>query len=214
MVDVPAANLTPEQFANLLNPTPATAQIPQPQIVAGAAGPAQPQQMILLDRNMAQIIKTKPLTDSARPAEIQSWSEALISVYQLQQLDRLNTQLALVYMKSHLDTALSAILSCFMENKPLYLDEHDNYLNYVQTPLAQRNEQSMVRIVYKHFVMQWSKLKLMLNFWSIRQKNGESYPDYAARVKTEFAMVNEFANREEFLGFKLIEGAKIGRAHV
>ena len=111
MVDVPAANLTPEQFANLLNPTPATAQIPQPQIVAGAAGPAQPQQMILLDRNMAQIIKTKPLTDSARPAEIQSWSEALISVYQLQQLDRLNTQLALVYMKSHLDTALSAILS-------------------------------------------------------------------------------------------------------
>ena len=129
MVDVPAANLTPEQFSQLLNPTPATAQIPQPQVVAGAAGPAQPQQMILLDRNMAQIIKTKPLTDSARPAEIQSWSEALISVYQLQQLDRMNTQLALVYMKSHLDTALSAILSCFMENKPLYLDRKSTRLN-------------------------------------------------------------------------------------
>ena len=35
----------------------------------------------------------------------------------------------------------------------------------------------------------------------------EPYPDYSARVKSEFTMVTEFANRQQFLGFKLIEGA-------
>ena len=156
---------------------------------------------------MAQIIRTKPLTEQARPADIQTWCEAVISVFQLQQLDRTNTQLSLVFLKSHLDPALCAILACFMETKPLFLDATDTYLNYVQLPLADRNTDSMLRVVYSHFSMQWSRLKLMLNFWAIKQKPGETYPDYSARIKTEFAMITVFDSREEFLGFKLIEGA-------
>ena len=123
-------------------------------------------------------------------------------------MDRLNVQLAHVFMKSHLEPSLCAVLSCFMENKPLFIDARDTYTNYVQSPVEQRDTTSMVRVVYKHFSMQWSKLKLMLNFWAIQQKPGEPYPDYSARVKSEFTMVTEFANRQQFLGFK------IGRAHV
>ena len=198
--DMPADNMSPQEFQ---------AMFLDSQYKGTTAAPLQQgtAPTILLDRNMAQIIKTKPLTDQARPADIQNWSETIISVYRLQQLDRSNAQIALIYIKSHLDPALSAILSCFMDNKPLYLSELDTYQAYVQLPVDQRDDRSMVRVVYKHFAMQWSRLKLMLNFWGIKQKPGETYPEYAARVKTEFAMVNEFENRDEFIGFKLIEGA-------
>ena len=201
VADIPMGTMTPKEFLTALQDSQ-RAQIGAP------SNPDPPaHQTILLDRNMAQIIKTKPLTEQARPSDIQSWCEAIISVFQLQQLDRTDPQLSLVFLKSHLDPALCAILACFMETKPLFLNAADTYLRYVQLPADQRETTSMLRVVYDYFSMQWSKLKLMLNFWAIKQKPGETYPDYSARVKTEFSMVTVFADKEEFLGFKLIEGA-------
>ena len=121
VADVPAGGMTPLECHKMIKDSmlknhPGAVDPNAPSLL-----PA-PHQTVLLDRNMANIIKTKPLTDQAKPSEIQTWCESIISIYQLQQMDRLNVQLAHVFMKSHLEPSLCAVLSCFLENKPLFID--------------------------------------------------------------------------------------------
>ena len=198
LADTPVANMSQDEFNKIVNAR-----------IHGRPGtpplPSQPT-TLLLDRSMAGFIKPAKLTDQAKPAEIQRWSQSVISIFQMQRFDRLDVQLSLVFLQSQLDPSLNNVLTCFMENKPLYIDTHDTYSCYVGTPAADRKQDSMLRVVFNHFSMQWSRLKLMLNFWAVKQQAGETYPEYSARVKTEFSMVNAFQDKEEFLGFKLIEG--------
>ena len=78
------------------------------------------------------------------------------------------------------------------------------YKAYIDIPPDEPD--SMLQIVYRHFARCYSRLKLLLNFWSIKQKQGEAFPEYTARIKTEYAMSGHFQGQDEFLGFKTLEG--------
>ena len=121
-------------------------------------------------RRIDGTLKPFLLSDSHKPSQVSDWKEKFTSWYRLNKLDEVELSVQQTYFKNYLDSQLCSRLT----------GKYD-----AVTPIfsGRPEDISMMSIIEDEFDQIWPLVNRRVAYFAARQRRGESWPDFAGRIR-------------------------------